>query len=148
MVLLKMAMTKTEKWELGLTAGLVILILLAAYLNGQNQAGQSNVQPQDAGSQVPNTWQPDTSPAPVYNISVPPPTQYNVGSGTSCSCGCNNSSSFGSLQDMINTYNQQLFTTESGFYQSLVNNLPSYVSQYLNNFTGFAESLAAAQMLQ
>jgi hypothetical protein len=138
-----------ERWEVGVAIGIVILILLLAYLNG---AMQPSVPPlpgiqSNNGVDQPNIWMPATT-LPNINVNVPPANQYNVGNGVSCGCGCNNQATFGSLQQMIDTYNQQLANVESGYYARMIAMLPTYVSQYVNNLTGFAEGLKADAILQ
>ena len=81
-----------ERWEIGVAIGIIVLILLLAYLNG---AMQPSVPPlpslqNPSGVDQPNIWQPATT-LPNINVNVPPANQYNVGNGVTCGCGCNNS---------------------------------------------------------
>ncbi len=148
-------LTTNEKWEIGVAVGLVILLLLLAYANGAQQpaGAQNNVQsPTNPGIAPLDTWTPDTSPVNInggtFPISVEAPSQYNVGNGTSCSCGCNNQASFGSLAQMEQTYINDYNQSVSSLFASSLGALPSWVSQYVNNLTGWAESLTADNALQ
>jgi hypothetical protein len=138
-----------ERWEIGVAIGIIILILLLAYLNG---AMQQSLQPppslqSPSAPNQPNIWSPALT-MPSINVTAPPANQYNVGNGVTCGCGCNNQSSFATLDQMIAAYNQQLANVESGYYASMIAMLPSYISQYVNNLTGFAEGLKANAQLQ
>jgi hypothetical protein len=126
------------------------LALLIAYLNGStSQSGSSGIQQSPVASATPSQWSPTQSGMPgsvsfpiVNNVS-----NYNVGAGSQCSCNCVSTTSFSNLDTLLNTYEQALNASNNNFLQQTLSAIPEYLKQFVNNLTGWQESLTASQIL-
>jgi hypothetical protein len=131
----------SDEWLIA--GGLIVAILAAAYFSGSTF--------NDTGAQVNNPGVAQPSPGNnnsvtnTYpeNVTFTIPSNANTGNGTSCSCGCNNAASFATLQSLEATFTSQLQNVENQYIQAIQAGLPSFVKQFLNNATGWAEGLAA-----